>query len=162
MQIIKDQQIIDDSWQRITEIDSISELPEGNVIVPFSFWLGNKNALSDLDDRVSVCLNGADDIEALIPELSRFSMIALDFPAYTDGRCYSFARLLRDRYGFEGEIRAVGDVLRDQLLPMHRCGINAFVLRENDNIEAALAAFKEFSVTYQTAADGEPPIYHLR
>lgn len=162
MQIIKNEQIIDDSWQRITEIESISDLPEGNLIVPFSFWLENKDALSELGDRITVCLNGADDIDALIPDLSTFSMIALDFPAYTDGRCYSFARLLRDRYGFTGELRALGDVLRDQLLPMQRCGINAFVLREDSDIEAALAAFKEFSVTYQTAADGVPPIYHLR
>lgn len=89
-------------------------------------------------------------------------LIALDFPAFKDGRCYSHARLLRERYDYQGELRAVGDVLRDQLFFMKRCGIDSFQLRSDKDMEDALNAFNDFSVKYQTAADGAPPIYDVR
>ena len=89
-------------------------------------------------------------------------MLALEFPNFKDGRSYSHARLLRERFGFRGELRAVGDVLRDQLFFMQRCGIDAFQVREDKDAEDALRGLSGFTVKYQTAADGLPPIYKTR
>ncbi len=131
MQIIKDKKIVDDSWQRITEIAGDASLPAGDVIIPFAYWLENRAALSNRDGMLGVCINGDDDIHEVVKDIEHFDLIALDFPAFVDGRSYSHARLLRDRYNFEGELRAVGDVLRDQLFFMQRCVLFSFLLRED-------------------------------
>ena len=89
-------------------------------------------------------------------------MIALDFPAFTDGRAYSYARLLRDRYGYQGEIRAVGDVLLEQLFFMHRVGFNAFSIIDDDAAEAWEVAAADISVWYQPTSDGRPSVLELR
>ena len=167
MQLIKDQKIVDDTWQRITEITTDANLPKGdvpgsNIIVPFAYWLENKESLVNKDGMLGVCIDGDVDIQDVVKDIEHFDLIALDFPAFPDGRSYSHARLLRDRYNFEGELRAVGDILRDQLFFMQRCGINSFQLREDKDIQDALNAFNELSVKYQTAADGAEPVYKYR
>jgi uncharacterized protein (DUF934 family) len=86
----------------------------------------------------------------------------VEFPAFKDGRGYSHARILREHHGYKGDIRAVGDVLRDQLFLMQRCGISSFYVREDTDIEAALIGLSDFSVKYQTAADGATPVYKQR
>ena len=91
-----------------------------------------------------------------------FIIIALDFPTFKDGRSYSHARLLRERYKYEGELRAIGDVLQDQLFFMKRCGIDSFKVRDDKNIEEALKSFKDFSVRYQAAADDDATISSQR
>lgn len=93
-------------------------------------------------------------------DLHGFSTIILDFPAFKDGRAYSQARLLRERYGYTGEIRARGDILRDQLLFMARCGINAFEF--TGDVGGANEALKEFTFAYQPAADGREPVWRKR
>jgi len=167
VQLIKDQKIIEDNWQRITEIATDASLPKGdvpggNIIVPFAYWLENREALSSREGRLGVCIDGDNDIQEVVKDIEHFDLIALDFPAFADGRSYTHARLLRDRYNFEGELRAVGDVLRDQLFFMQRCGINSFQLREDKDMQDALNAFTELSVKYQTAADGAEPVYKYR
>ena len=167
MQIIKDQVIVEDSWERLVETGSDASLPSGDVtgggiILPFAYWLEHKDALINREGKLGVCISGDDDIQKIAKDIEYFDLIALDFPAFTDGRSYSHARLLRDRYNFKGELRAVGDVLRDQLFFMQRCGINSFQLREDKDLEDALNAFTELSVTYQTAADGAEPVYKHR
>jgi uncharacterized protein (DUF934 family) len=86
-------------------------------------------------------------------------VVALEFGQFKDGRAFSLARLLRERYGYQGQIRAVGDVLRDQIFFMRRCGIDAFELRADRSAEDALDAFGEISVTYQAAADDRRPLF---
>ena len=165
MKIIKDQQITEDSWSYLNDISpelAPEELPAGDIIVPYAYWLEHKTVLISRDAELGLAIDGFVETETLVDDLSYFSLIALVFPAFADGRSYSHARLLRDRYEFQGELRAVGDVLRDQLFYMHRCGIDSYALREDKDFEDALAAFKEFSVTYQTAADGAQPIYRVR
>ena len=162
MQVIKDQVIVKDSWERLVEIKPNTSLPTGDVIIPFAYWLEHKDALFDREGKLGVCINGDDDIQEVAKDIEYFDLVALDFPAFTDGRSYSHARLLRERYNFKGEIRAVGDVLRDQLFFMHRCGINSFQLGEGKDLEDALNAFTELSVKYQTAADGAEPVYKYR
>ncbi len=163
MKIIKDQVIVEDSWERLVEITPDSSLPTGgDIIIPFAYWLAHKDDLSNREGKVGVCIGGDDDAQEVAKDIEHFDLIALDFPAFTDGRSYSHARLLRDRYNFKGELRAVGDVLRDQLFFMQRCGINSFQLREDKDLEDALNAFTELSVKYQTAADGAEPVYKHR
>lgn len=161
MQLIKDQKIIEDNWQRLVEITTDANIPEGNIIVPFAYWLTHREILSCRDSMLGVCIHD-DDIEEVAKDINHFDLIALDFPVFVDGRSYSHARLLRERYNFKGELRAVGDVLRDQLLFMQRCGINAFQLRKDKDIQDALNAFSELPVKYQTAADGATPVYKYR
>lgn len=162
MQVIKHRQIITDDWRRLTDIKAGDELPPGKVIVPFAWWQANREKLIARGGKYAVCINGELEIEVVAGDLEHFELIALEFPNFRDGRCYSHARLLRERYGYQGELRAVGDVLRDQLFFMERCGIDSFEVRADKNIEDALKAFTEFSVKYQTAADRAAPVYKLR
>ena len=160
MKVIKDNNIVEDSWQYIEEVSE--ELPTGDLIVPFDYWLEKQSELNQHDGQIAVSINGAVETEQVAEHLERFQLIALEFPVFADGRSYSHARLLRDRYAYRGELRAVGDVLRDQLFYMKRCGIDSFALRRDKDFNDALKAFKEFSVTYQNAADGAMPIYKVR
>jgi uncharacterized protein (DUF934 family) len=162
VRVIKDNQIVEDSWTRVDAIEPGQTVPDGDIILPFSWWKQNRESLNGRKGRVAVCLNGADQVEELVPHLADFDLIALDFPAFRDGRCYSHARLLRDRYKYTGDLRAVGDVLRDQLFYMKRCGFSSFFVRKDKDIADALKAFNDFTVKYQTAADGAQPVYRLR
>ncbi len=162
MRIIKDRRIVEDDWQILDSLASETQLPEGDVIVPFADWLIQQARLSEHTGRVAICVNGDDALEEVAKYLERFDLIALLFPVFTDGRAYSVARLLRSRYHFKGELRAIGNVLRDQLFFMERCGINAFCLSEGKDMEDALSAFTEFSVKYQATADDDQPLYRYR
>lgn len=162
MRIIKDNQIVEDNWIRLEAVQPGESVPDGDLILPFSYWKQNRQGLVGHKGNIAVCLNGDDRIDDIVNDLGHFSLIALDFPAFKDGRCYTHARLLRDRYGFKGDLRAVGDVLRDQLFYMKRCGFSSFFIREDKDIADALKAFNDFTVKYQTAADGAVPIYKLR
>ncbi|HEX7025873.1 MAG TPA: DUF934 domain-containing protein, partial [Gammaproteobacteria bacterium] len=106
--------------------------------------------------QLGVTIGGGVSVDEIIDDLSHFDLVAVRFPEFRDGRGYSYARLLRERYGFKGEIRAVGNVLRDQLFYMERCGINAFEVQEDRDINDALKAFYELTVRYQPAVDGLP------
>ena len=162
MQVIKHRQIVTDDWQRLTDIKPGDELPSGKLIMPFAYWQANREKLVAMNKQYAVCINGDHETEEVARDLAHFELIALEFPAFKDGRCYTHARLLRERYAYSGELRAVGDVLRDQLFFMERCGIDSFEVRADKDIHDALKAFTEFSVKYQTAADRAVPIYKLR
>jgi uncharacterized protein (DUF934 family) len=157
--IIKNRQLIEDHCQHLQLEDA---LPVGLCTVPLQRWLDERESLRFNATRIGVRLRGDDDIQALIPDLPRLQLIALEFPKFTDGRCYSHARLLRERYDYRGELRAIGEVLRDQLYFMLRCGIDAFELKPHQDAEAALQAFNEISIQYQSAADGHGPLYRHR
>jgi len=119
-------------------------------------------ASADPKDATTVRLMPDDDPAALTPYLDQLEVIEISFPRYADGRAYSQAQLLRRRMGFKGEIRAVGDVLRDQLLFMLRSGVDAFELKNEDAIAAYHAAREEYSAFYQPAADGEVGVFARR
>lgn len=123
--------------------------PGQPVIVGLARWLLWRSAGLQPHPDTGVLLQPDDDFEALVPDLPRLSLIAVNFPVFTDGRGYSTARLLRERHGYRGELRAVGDVLRDQLYFLRRCGFDAFALRADQDAEAALRAFDDYSVSYQ-------------
>ena len=154
--IIKNRRITDDGWQHVADTEV---LPEGPVIVTLTRWRHDREALLGREDGVGVRLPNDVDPKEVAQDLDFFQVIALEFPSFKDGRAYSQAHLLRDRYGYRGELRAVGDVLRDQLFFMYRSGFDAFELRPDRDIEEALQAFTEFSVTYQAAVDEPRPLY---
>ena len=162
MRVIKDNKVVDDSWQRIQDSDTGEGIPEGDVIIPFSYWQAHRDELVEREGQLGVCINGDDDTDEVAKDLEHFDLIAVDFPAFKDGRGYSHARILRDYYNYQGDLRAVGDVLRDQLFYMRRCGINSFHVREDMDYEDAMKGFSDFSVKYQTAADGALPVYKER
>lgn len=123
--------------------------PAVPAIVPLGRWLQWRAAGLQPHPDSGVCLQPDDDFEALLPDLPQLRLIAVNFPVFTDGRGYSTARLLRERHGYRGELRAVGDVLRDQLYFLHRCGFDAFALRADQDATAALRAFDDYTVSYQ-------------
>lgn len=155
-QIIKNRQIIEDHWRHITDE---AELPAGPVIVSLARWGRERTALLARGGSLGVRAPNTAPVADLAGDLPHWEVVALEFPKFADGRAYSQARLLRERYGYRGEIRAVGDVLRDQLLFMARSGFDAFELRADRSLEDALAAFGEFSESYQPAADQPLPLY---
>ncbi|MGM0563713.1 MAG: DUF934 domain-containing protein [Pseudomonadota bacterium] len=146
--IIKKQRVVEDHFQRL---GMDTPVPEGDIIVPWARWQREHEALRGHNGRIGVSVNGENDIYAIGSELIHFDLIALEFPQFADGRCYSFARLLRQRFGYKGELRAVGNVLRDQIFYMHRCGIDAFELEHGRSFDDALSAFEDFSDSYQPA-----------
>ena len=128
----------------------------------FARWRAERDTLIGRNAPVGVRLSNTDPVSDLAPDLDRLDIIVLEFPKFTDGRAYSQARLLRERYRYQGELRAAGNVLRDQLLFMQRCGFNAFELNHGQPVQAWIAATNEFSVFYQPAADERVPVMQCR
>ncbi|MEM7155930.1 MAG: DUF934 domain-containing protein [Myxococcota bacterium] len=161
MEIIKRGEIVTSSWQHLTDDQA---LPEGkvDVTVTLSRFVEQQSALAAYGGRVGVRLRPGDELEPVLSQLQNLPLIAVEFPKFTDGRGYSLARLLRDRHEYRGELRAVGNVLRDQLFYMHRCGFDAFELQEGKSVSDALDAFAEFSVRYQAGADDPRPLFRRR
>lgn len=160
MPIIKNRRLVEDAWRHVADAEPIP--PAGNVIVGLSRWQTQQAELAQHDGQVGVRLAPADELDALVADrdaLAAVPVIALEFPRFSDGRAYSKARLLRERFGYRGELRATGYVLRDQLFYMERCGIDAYELKPGKPLESALEAFGEFSVTYQPAADDPRPLW---
>jgi len=160
--IIKQRAVVQDSWQML-EQGSIGALPlDGDVVVPLALWTSARETLLFRLGRIGVWLDADADPAPLAPDLAHFRLIAIRFARFTDGRGYSLARLLRERYGYRGELRAIGDVLRDQLYYLSRCGFDAFALRADQNAEQALAALDDFSEAYQTSVERPEPLYQRR
>ena len=111
---------------------------------------------------VGVLLEPADDPAVLEGDIASIPVIAVNFPKFTDGRGYSIAFLLRKRLGYRGELRAVGDVQRDQFFYMQRAGFNAFLLKDGKDPQGALASLRDFTTPYQACADGRSPVFRLR
>ena len=161
--IIKDGQVIDETWHLLPKdvsLDSLSNCDD--LIVPFHLWLDHAHALKARDGGLGIWLDADEAVEEIADDLEHFQVIALNFPAFTDGRHYSSARLLRERYAYKGEIRAIGDVLRDQLFYMRRCGFDAFAIRPDRDPYDALQSLEDFSVTYQAAVDQPLPLFRRR
>jgi len=135
--------------------------PAGDVIVPLAVWREQRAALLARDGKVGVWLEGNEDPAAIAGDLAGLGVIAVNFKHFTDGRGYSIARLLRERYGCRGELRAVGDVLRDNIHYLSRCGFDAFALRADQNPQAALTAFNDFTNAYQSSVD-QAPLFRRR
>jgi uncharacterized protein (DUF934 family) len=161
--IIKNNEVIDETWHLLPKDTSFDDLSNcDDLIVPLALWREHGHALEARDGGLGVWLDSDEEAEEIGADVGKFQVIALNFPAFTDGRSYSNARLLRDRYGYKGELRAIGDVLRDQLFYLHRCGFDAFAIRADKDPYEALEGLKDFSVTYQAATDEPLPLFRRR
>ena len=148
MPIIKDQQISENTWRFVADD---APLADGDITVTLQRWTQDKAQLMQHSAKVGIRLGPADLVDALIDDLSAISLIELNFPAFTDGRSFSQARLLRSRYGYQGEIRAVGNYMADQVFYLHRVGVNAFEFNSAKDIDLAISAVNDFSVRYQAS-----------
>jgi uncharacterized protein (DUF934 family) len=153
MKVVKDRKVIEDAWHLVKD----DEAAGPNAIVSLARWNSERDALLAAGP-VGIVLRSSEAPDE-IEDLEKATLIALDFPAFTDGRGYTSARMLRTRFGYKGEIRAIGDVMRDEMFYMSRVGIDSFAVKATKDIEKALSAFDDFSVTYQAAADDERPLF---
>ena len=164
--IIKNGQVIDDAWLvlKLTEEQTPESvtLPDAPTLLPLAVWLARKEEILARRQPVGIWLESNEGPESIANDLKHFTIIGVNFPKFADGRGYSTARLLRERFAYSGEIRALGDVLRDQLFLLKRCGFDAFAVRQDKDIEAALAGLTAFSESYQTAVDQPQPLFRRR
>jgi uncharacterized protein (DUF934 family) len=149
-QIIKNKEIVEDNWQHLADEDALPDT--GKIILSYQHWRQNRDKLQYFNGDLGITIGGNVTTDMILGDLNRFQLIAVHFPEFKDGRGYTHARLLRERYGFRGELRAIGNVLRDQIFYLHRCGFDAFELEEGRDLQAALTAFTDFRVSYQPAA----------
>ena len=161
-EIIKHREVVADDWGvlRLEEGQTPETVgvPEGKVIVPVSVWLAQRNVLADRPE-LGVWFAPDELATAVKDDMHRFKVVAIDFPRFSDGRGYSIAYNLRARLGYTRELRAIGDVLRDQLFYMQRVGFDAFAVREDKNIHDALKGLTDFSEVYQTSWDRKSPLF---
>jgi len=147
-QLIKDGAVVEDRWLLLRDVAAGSPVPVMPVIVPLATWRSAGNDLHALGD-VGVWLAPTDDPALLGADALTLPLIAVDFPKFADGRGYSIGRLLRERYSYTGELRAIGDIARDQLYFLHQVGFDAFSLREGKDAQDAVASLRDFSDGYQ-------------
>jgi uncharacterized protein (DUF934 family) len=160
MPLISDGRLVDDVWLSVADDDALPAT--GRVIVSLSRWQAERDALRARREPVGVRLRSSDRVDSVAADVAAIALIAIEFPTFRDGRPYSMARILRQHLGFSGELRAVGNVLQDQLLFMHRCGFDAFEIAEASALDAWRRAMDEISVFYQPAADVRLPAAALR
>ena len=161
MSLIKGGQLVTDPFVDASAAESIP--PSGAVIVSLDQWQKQRDALLARGTPLGIRLHSDQAPELIADDVQRFALIALEFPKFRDGRAYSYARLLRERYGFKGELRAVGDVLLEQLFFMLRVGFDALDVQQSpDPVAAFETAISDFSVWYQPTADGRKTAMQLR
>ncbi len=162
MMIIKNNTPVQDAWSvlRLSEQESVESvtIPDGKVIVPLKVWIAQRETLIQRND-LGVWFASDERPEELKADIQRFPVVAVDFPKFSDGRGYSIAYNLRARLGYTGELRAIGDVLRDQLFYLRRVGFDAFALRQDRSMQDAIKGFDDFSEVYQTSFDQKKPLF---
>lgn len=159
--LIKDGQLVqDDAWQVIDDEQDIQDYS----IISLPRWQENKEALliHAQAGKLGVWIDSHENVDSIGDDSSSFTLIAVNFPVFTDGRGYSTARLLRERYTYQGEIRAIGDVLVDQLHNLQRVGFDSYLMREDQELEDVLRFFKPFSNPYQADVRETKPLFRRR
>ena len=165
-QLIKHGTAAVDTWKTLEiaegETPESVALPTGDVIFPFAVWQARKTEIISCHKRIGLLIQPDERVEDIAADLDYFIVIAVNFPKFVDGRGYSTASLLRQRYKYQGELRAVGDVLHDQLFYMQRVGFDSYALKDGKNVSVALeAGFSPFSDAYQ-ASTTQPQPHFLR
>jgi uncharacterized protein (DUF934 family) len=161
MALIKGGKLVADPFVDASAAESIP--PQGPVLVSLEQWQNNRDELLARGTPLGIRLRSDQAPELIADDVQRFALIALEFPKFRDGRAYSYARLLRERYGYKGELRAVGDVLLEQLFFMLRVGFDALDVQQSpDPVAAIQTATSDFSDWYQPTADGRKTSMQLR
>jgi uncharacterized protein (DUF934 family) len=149
--------VVADDWTLLA-----SGSGDGRIIVPLERWRKEREALLAAATAVGVLLPNTADVDAVYPEIGARPLIALEFPTFADGRALSQAVVLRTRLGYTGELRAVGDIIRDLVFWLGRCGFDTIVPRQDQDLEGCRLALVELGVSYQAAADGRTPVWIQR
>lgn len=152
--IIKNQEVCADNW-RMIEKDQ-TPVTDANVILPLTQW-NNANG-----EKQALWLDSDETPDMISRSIDSAAFIAINFPVFSDGRGYSYARILRQHMGYKGELRAIGDVLVDQLHYLRRCGFDSFALREDQDTDTALQSLNSFSLAYQSSTDQVIPAFRQR
>ena len=161
--VIRNRHVENDPWQVLgLEGDVPTGLPHGPVLVPLATWKARRADLLARHEPFGVWLKAEDDPAELAADVALLEVIGVHFPKWGDGRGFSTGTLLRGRYDFRGELRAFGDLGRDHVFHLSRCGFDAIKLGPRHDPEKALAAFSEFSVLYQAAIDEALPFFRRR
>jgi uncharacterized protein (DUF934 family) len=158
MPLVKGGKIVGDPFAHVADG---ADLPQGCVLVSAARFLDDPETLLKRG-KVGVIWPNSRDVDDLVPYLDRIAAVALVFPTFRDGRAYSQARLLRERYGYRGELRATGQVLRDQFVFMLRAGFDAFDVKKQADAEAFAQTVQRYSVFYQPTGDGKLTALHRR
>jgi uncharacterized protein (DUF934 family) len=165
LKLIKDGVIVEDNWTFIAKPEGEASLflvPDGNIIVPLSVWLVQKIQLQTRSD-VAVWIDSDETADQLGEDAKKLPLVCVNFPGFMDGRSFSTARLLRERYKFTGELRAIGNFIRDQLCYLRRCGVNAFSFSNPDaNLDIAIKSLNDFTEGYQASVDQPLPLFRRR
>jgi uncharacterized protein (DUF934 family) len=160
MALIKDGALAEDTWRTLTDDDPLTG--DEPIIVSYDRWQAERDRLSRHNGPLGIRLNSDQPPSLIENDIGRFELIALNFPTMGDGRAYSYARILRERMKFGGELRAVGDITKDLLFFLHRCGFNSFDMPKGRDPQDALGALHSFSVVYAQSADDQTPAYRRR
>lgn len=160
--ILRGGEIVADDWMVIEDGRTELGTGGGKVIVTLARWRAEREALLSGHTAVGVLVPNTADIEAVYGEIADRPLIALQFPTFTDGRALSQAVVLRKRLSYRGELRAVGDIIRDLVFWLGRCGFESIVPRKDQNLEGCRAALDEINVAYQAAADRHTPVWVRR
>jgi len=166
-QLIQQNNVTVDTWKTLEigegETPDTVALPAGDVIFPLAVWQARKAEIIAGREHIGLLLLPDDKVEDAAADLAHFAVVAVHFPKFVDGRGYSTAALLRQRYHYQGEVRAVGDVLHDQLFFMQRVGFDSYALKDGkDAIYAIGKGFAPFSETYQASTDQPAPHFRRR
>jgi len=160
MAIVKNGELVESSFVDASGLEAIPAA--GPVIVSLDQWKAHRDELVKRGTPLGIRLHSDQPPDLIAADVAHFAVVALEFPKFRDGRAYSYARLLRERYGFKGELRAVGEVLLEQLFFMLRTGFDAFDVQSADPLKDYHTALADFSVWYQPTADGRATAMQLR
>jgi uncharacterized protein (DUF934 family) len=160
MPLVKNGKISDDTLAHVADDAPIPA--DGAILISAARFLEDPEALSRRTGGIGVIWPNNRDVDDLVPYLDRLAVVALVFPTFRDGRAYSQARLLKERYSYPGELRATGQVLRDQFLFMLRAGFDAFEVKKESDAKAFANTVKRYSVFYQPTGDGRMTALHRR
>lgn len=160
--ILRNGELVEDDWTVLEDGYADTEAGDGKVIVTLARWRAERDALLAAHAAVGVLVPNTADIEAVFAEIEDRPLIVLQFPTFTDGRALSQAVVLRKRLAFRGELRAVGDVIRDLVFWLGRCGFDSIAPRKDQSLEGCVAALREITVAYQAAADERTPVWVRR
>lgn len=152
-----------DDWQ-VQAKDAaltLAQVAEGKWLLHAKWYLENKDSVS-LNSNLGLWLDSDEEAASIADVATRVPVIGVNFPVFTDGRGFSIGRTLRERYGFSGELRALGNFMQDQLFYLKRCGFDAFVVSNEANIESMARSLRDFSDFYQAAVDQPVPLFRRR
>ncbi len=160
MPLIKNGRIIRDAWTMVPDHGTLPAT--GPVIVSLSRWQADREILTAGNRPLGVCLSADDHAGDIAADLDHFVLVTVEFPAISDGRGYSTGRLLRERYGFTGELRATGAIIRDQFPLLSRCGFDVIEAKNTEEASAWTESLNQISVTYQPSTDGSSSVSAFR